>query len=232
MKKMMFLAALFAALTFSSCGGNKTSDATDAAADTTALDANGNSVVDPEAAAITTTEKLDSVLNAKDADPAAVKEAVASIEQKIEELKASGNTEAAAAYASKVKTYLTEHAEEIKKIDPTSVTVLDVVNAATNLPANATDAAKEAANAVTSDAAAAKEAAKTAAGAAKSAAESAAKSTVDNAKNKATSAAASATSAATKKVESAKSDAKKKADDAVQKGATKAAGAINKALGY
>jgi len=231
MKKLMFFAACFAALTFCSCGGNKTSDASAEAVDSTAVDADGNSVKDPAAAAATSTEQLDAVLNAENADPAKVKEAVAAIEKKVEEFKASGDTEAAAAYASNVKAFLTEHADQIKKIDPTSVTVLDVVNAAANLPTTATDAAKGAADAAVSDANAAKDAAKAAASTAKSAAENAAKNTVNSAKAAATSAAASATTAATQKVEKAKSDAKKKADDAVQKGANKAASAINKAFG-
>lgn len=211
------MVAAVAAFSFASCGGNKTNDSA-AEADSTAV------VAQAEAAADEATAQLDAVLAGENADPAKVKEALDGIKAKVEELQAAGDTEAAAAYASKVKEYIEEHADAIKNADPSSLTVLDLVNAAANLPQSAKDAASDAANAVTSDVDAAKAAGKAAVEGAADAAKAAATEKVTEAKE-------NAEAAAKAKVDETKQAAKDKADAAVQKGAQKASNAVNKALG-
>lgn len=220
MKKIVLMAAAVAAFTFASCGGNKTSDENVENADTVAVTDSAAATAEATAAADEATAKLDAALSAEKADPAQVSEAIEAIELKVKELQESGNTEAAAAYASKVKTYLEEHKEQLKNIDPSSLTVVDLVSAAANLPQSAKDAASEAVGAVTGDASAAKEAGKAAVEDVKSAAKSAA----SDAKTK-------VEDAAKAKVEEGKAKVQKKADEAVQKGAKKASDAVGKALG-
>lgn len=222
MKKIILMAVAVAAFTFTftSCGGNNTSDANAENADTTAV--GGEEAVTDEAvsAAEEATSKLDAVLSAENVNPAKVTEAVQAIEQKVKELQESGNVEAAAAYASKVKTYLEENKEKLKNIDPSSLAVVDLVNAAANLPESAKDAASDAVEAVTGDASAAKSAGKAVVEGAKSAAKSAVNEAKTNVEN-----------AAKSKVEEGKAKVQQKADEAVQKGAKKASDAVNKALG-
>lgn len=220
MKKIILMVAAMAAFTFTSCGGNQTSDGNVENADTVAVEGDEAVAAEAAAAADEATSKLDAVLSAENADPSKVSEAIASIEQKVKELQESGNVEAAAAYASKVKTYLEEHKDQLKSIDPSSLTVVDLVNAAANLPQSAKDAASEAVEAVTGDASAAKEAGKAAVEGAKSAATEAASKAKTDVEN-----------AAKAKVEEGKAKVQKKADEAVQKGAKKASDAVGKALG-
>lgn len=220
MKKIILMAAAVAAFTFTSCGGNKTSDANAESADTTAVEDAEAMTDEAVTAATEATSKLDAVLTAENADPSKVTEAVQAIEQKVKELQESGNLEAAAAYASKVKTYLEEHKEQLKNIDPSSLTVVDLVSAAANLPQSAKDAASEAVEAVKGDASAAKAAGEAAVESAKSAAKSAVNEAKTNVEN-----------AAKAKVEEGKAKVQKKADEAVQKGAQKATDAVKKGLG-
>lgn len=220
MKKIILMAAAVAAFTFTSCGGNNTSDANAENADTTAVEGEDALTAEAVSAAEEATSKLDAVLSAENADPAKVTEAVQAIEQKVKELQESGNVEAAAAYASKVKTYIEENKEKLQSIDPSSLTVVDLVNAAANLPQSAKDAASDAVEAVTGDASSAKAAGEAAVESAKSAAKSAVNEAKTNVEN-----------AAKAKVEEGKAKVQQKADEAVQKGAKKASDAVNKALG-
>lgn len=160
------MAVTFAALSFVSCGGNKTSEPT-TDADSAISDANADTDTQTaNADADAAIQSLDKAIAASKSNPEMVKQSVASIQQKIAELKASGNTEAAQAYASKLQTYLKSHADDIKSIDPQSVTVVDVVNAVANAPQTVKNAAQSAVQAAESDVNAARSAATKAATAA------------------------------------------------------------------
>ena len=114
MRKKTILGAFAAALLLASCGGNTTSnpsDADSAATDTAAVDTTAAAAGAAAAAvaagdAEAATAELEKALQEAQSDPAKVKEVNAAIQQKIEELKESGKTEEAAAYASKIKEYV------------------------------------------------------------------------------------------------------------------------------
>lgn len=230
MKKFALAVAAFAALTFASCGGNKTSDQNEAAQnDSTEVpvsDATIETTADAEGLADNLTTQLDAELQKDAPDAVKVKQLTDQIKQASEALQNSGNTEVAKAYASKVKNYLEQNADKIKSIDPQSITVLDVVNAAANLPQSAKDAAAQGVDAVKADG----QAAKAAAEAAKGAAESAGKQVVSDAKAAAKQTADKAKADAKAAGDAAVKKANDKANEAVQKGAAKASDAINKGL--
>ena len=231
MKKLVYAAALFAAFTFASCGGNKKSDAAAAdsmaeAVDTAVSDMTIESAADAEKLADQMTTQLDAELKSDNPDPAKVKQLTESIRQATESLKEGSNGEFATAYASKVKAYLEKNADKIKNIDPQSITVLDVVNAAANLPQSVKDAAAEGVDAVVGDGAAAKAAGQ----AVKAAAEQAGQKAVSDAKAAGQKAVSDAKAAAKAKADAAVQDANNKANAAVQKGAAKASDAISKGL--
>lgn len=230
MKKIMYVAALFAAVAFASCSGNKTSDAAseaDSTADSTVV-AEGETLDATQAAACadSLTAALDQELQSANPDPAKVKELTESIKTVTEKLQSQGDEEAVKSYTSKVKEYLTTNADKIKSIDPQSVTVLDVVNAAANLPQSVKNAAEDGVDAVKADGSAAKAAAEVA----KDAAKTAGKAAVSAAENKAKETASKAVSDAKAKKDAAVQKANDKANAAVQKGAQKASDAISKGL--
>ena len=220
MKKIAFAAALFAAFALASCGGNKTSDQNETAADSTELgtpvsDSTIEDAASAEQLADTYTAQLEKELAAEHPDPAKVKQISEQIRQAAETLQNSGNAEVAKAYASKVKAYVEKNAEKLKSVDPESVTVLDVVNTVANLPQSVKDAAAEGVDAVKGDGEAAKAAGKQAV--------NDAKATAQKAADRAKSDVKAARDAAAKK-------ANDKANEAVQKGAAKANEAVSKGL--
>ena len=220
MKKIAFAAALFAAFALASCGGNKTSDQNETAADSTELgtpvsDSTIEDAASAEQLADTYTAQLEKELAAEHPDPAKVKQISEQIRQAAETLQNSGNAEVAKAYASKVKAYVEKNAEKLKSVDPESVTVLDVVNTVANLPQSVKDAAAEGVDAVKGDGEAAKAAGKQAV--------NDAKATALKAADRAKSDVKAARDAAAKK-------ANDKANEAVQKGAAKANEAVSKGL--
>lgn len=213
MKKIVYVAALFAAFAFASCGGNKTSDQNGATADSVAVDepvgdAAIEDVAGAEKLADTYMAQLDALLKEKHPDVAKLKELTSQIGTAVENLQRSGNAEVVKTYASKVKNYLEENADKLRSIDPQSVKVMDVVNAAVNLPQSVKDAAEAGIDAAKSDGQTVKETM-----------ESAGKQAVDKAKADAK----AAHDAAVKK-------ANEKASEAVQKGADKANEAISNGL--
>lgn len=217
MKKIVYVAALFAAFAFASCGGNKTSDQNGATADSVAVDepvgdAAIEDVAGAEKLADTYMAQLDALLKEKHPDVAKLKELTSQIGAAVENLQRSGNAEVVKTYASKVKNYLEENADKLRSIDPQSVKVMDVVNAAVNLPQSVKDAAK-------SDGQTVKETMESAGKQAVSDAKAAGKQAVDKAKADAK----AAHDAAVKK-------ANEKASEAVQKGADKANEAISNGL--
>ena len=217
MKKIVYVAALFAAFAFASCAGNKTSDQNGATADSVAVDepvgdAAIEDVAGAEKLADTYMAQLDALLKEKHPDVAKLKELTSQIGAAVENLQRSGNAEVVKTYASKVKNYLEENADKLRSIDPQSVKVMDVVNAAVNLPQSVKDAAK-------SDGQTVKETMESAGKQAVSDAKAAGNQAVDKAKADAK----AAHDAAVKK-------ANEKASEAVQKGADKANEAISNGL--
>ena len=218
MKKIMYAAALFAAVAFASCSGNKTSDA--AVYDSTVVADETLDATQAAACADSLTTALEAELQKATPDAAKVKELTEAIRTTTEKLQSQGDEEAVKSYTSKVKEYLTTNAEKIKSVDPQSVTVLDVVNAAANLPQSVKDAAQSGVDAVKADGEAAK-----------NAAASAGQAAVNAAENTAKAAASKAVSDAQAKKDEAVKKANDKANEAVQKGAQKASDAISKGLG-
>lgn len=222
MKKIMYVAALFAAVAFASCSSNKTSD--EAVSDSTEVSTveAGETLDAAQAAACadSLTTALEAELKKSTPDAAKVKELTEAIRTTTEKLQSQGDEEAVKSYTSKVKEYLTTNAEKIKSVDPQSVTVLDVVNAAANLPQSVKSAAEDGVDAVKADGEAAK-----------NAAASAGKAAVSAAENTAKAAASKAVSDAQAKKDEAVKKANDKANEAVQKGAQKASDAISKGLG-
>lgn len=209
MKKIVYVAALFAAFAFASCAGNKTSDQNGATADSVAVDepvgdAAIEDVAGAEKLADTYMAQLDALLKEKHPDVAKLKELTSQIGAAVENLQRSGNAEVVKTYASKVKNYLEENADKLRSIDPQSVKVMDVVNAAVNLPQSVKDAAEAGIDAAKSDGQTVKE-------------------TMESAGKQAVSDAKAAHDAAVKK-------ANEKASEAVQKGADKANEAISNGL--
>ncbi len=224
MKKIVYVAALFAAFAFASCAGNKTSDQNGATADSVAVDepvgdAAIEDVAGAEKLADTYMAQLDALLKEKHPDVAKLKELTSQIGAAVENLQRSGNAEVVKTYASKVKNYLEENADKLRSIDPQSVKVMDVVNAAVNLPQSVKDAAEAGIDAAKSDGQTVKETMESAGKQAVSDAKAAGKQAVDKAKADAK----AAHDAAVKK-------ANEKASEAVQKGADKANEAISNGL--
>lgn len=191
MKKLLIMALALVGLTMASCGNKaKSGDAADSAA------------VDSTEAVATAAEAevnaLGEQLQAGDAS--AVEKTFTTIKEKYDELVSEGKVEEAAKYASQVKAFIDEHAEEIKNVANGNTTVSGLIDAVTNLPTNATDVANAAAAAVNADASAVKEAVE----AAPEAAKEAAKAKVEEVKKE-----------AANKVE-------EKANEAVNKGVDKA----------
>ena len=153
MKKTIFAATLFAAFTLAaaSCGGNKTSEEsvgdvdTTYCADSAAVNTDDVEIGDASTASAAADAAI-AELTAATADgkenPEQVKTTIEKVQKQIEQLKASGNAEAAEAYASKLKTYLTDNAEKLKSIDPQSVTVASAITAIANAPESVKSAAQ------------------------------------------------------------------------------------------
>lgn len=135
MKKVFFAAAILAAATLTGCG-NKTNAGAEGTADSLE---NVDSLMTGEAVdeADATFKDVEASLASKDAN--GLESAIASLKAKYDELVKSGKTEEAAAYAAKIKTYLEQHADEVKAIASGNSTVNEIVNTVTSLPTSAED---------------------------------------------------------------------------------------------
>lgn len=175
MKKLFIVAIAFVGLTFASCGEkNKSGEAVDST----------EVAVDSESEAIPAElSALGEQLEAKDAS--AVEKTLASVKETYDKLVAEGKIEEAAAYASKVKAYVEEHADAIKEATNGNVTVSSIIDAVKNLPTSADAAVAGAESAVKADAEQVKTQAKEAADAAVEGAKDAAKAKVEESKKKA-----------------------------------------------
>lgn len=219
MKKLFIMVCAAAALT--ACGGKQAPSASDVVADTvenTAADTTAAAATEADGAAASAAASVTSALekNLSSADAKSLKQTVADAKETYDKLVKEGKTEEAAAYASKIKEYVNQNADAIKKVASGDVTVTELINGFVNLPSSVKQSAADAKNAVNADANQAK-AAETAAKAAAAAAKSKVESDV-----KATEAAAKAAAAA--KVE----EGKQKVRDAANK---KVNDVLNKALG-
>lgn len=255
-KHLIFAAALVAAVTFSSCGGNSKSaapaaDSTEVTTDTASAQA-GAQALSPE------TQKTYDALTAQVSqavdkkDPKAVQTALANIAATYKALVNAGKLDEAKSYGSAVKDFVTKHATELKNLanaDKTAATttISDLVTGIENLPTAANTTAEEAKAAVTQDVvnlaspylqkgAAAAATAETAANAIKNAPE-AIKSAANTAASNAASTAETAAKTAVNNAEAAGKaavdkqvdKAQKKASDEVNKAQKKANDAVNKA---
>ena len=223
MKKLFIMVCAAAALT--ACGGKQAPSASDVVADTvenTAADTTAAAAAEADGAAASAAASVTSALekNLSSADAKSLKQTVADAKETYDKLVKEGKTEEAAAYASKIKEYVNQNADAIKKVASGDVTVTKLINGFVNLPSSVKQSAADAKNAVNADANHAKAGAKAAETAAKAAA-AAAKSKVES-DVKATEAAAKAAAAA--KVE----EGKQKVRDAANK---KVNDVLNKALG-
>lgn len=175
MKKLFIMAIALVGLTLVSCGDkNKSGEAVDSTEVATEA---ANEEVPAELA------NLSEQLNAKDAS--AVEKTLTTVKETYDKLVAEGKVEEAAKYASQVKAYIDEHADQIKEAANGNVTVSGIVDAVTNLPTSVESAASGAASAVKSDVGQVKSQGKEAVNAAKDVVESAPKAIVEEGKKKA-----------------------------------------------
>lgn len=235
MKKVLFMFAAVAALTFTACGNSSKGGAeTDSVSDTTAVTDSSAAAVAPEDANALTGQ-LSKLVEAKDAN--AVAKLLESAKQKAAEM-AKNNPEQAKAYVSALQTWVNNNAAAIKAAvaNAGNTTVANAVSTAVGAVStiNPDDVVKSIAASAESDAQAAGskllESAK--AGAAEAvenskvgeAAEKAAetKKAIDEAPQK-------AADAVNKKVSEAQEKANKKANEAVNKANKKVNDAVNNA---
>jgi hypothetical protein len=237
MKKILFLAAAVAAMTFAACG-NKSQSAAPAAdsAQSDSVAAVDTASLAPEAKAAlgALTLQLQKAVESK--DPKAVTTALANLEATYKTLVNTGNLEDAKTYGSAIKQFVSESADSIKQIASGNTTIAELVNGIANLPTTAETTAEQAKAAVSEDVVNLASSAIAKGASAKATAETAAAAL----KNAPATAASVASAAATTAVETAKTNAenkvnekvnetKEKANDAVNKAANKANEAVNNA---
>lgn len=119
-------------IALASCGG-KTAPST-AGADSTAT--------------TTVTTEVDSLTSAletqvKEKDPTKLQATLTTVQDKYEELVAEGKTEEAKSYASKIKEFVTAHADDLKGVAKNNKTLSSIVDGIGKLPTNISDAAKK-----------------------------------------------------------------------------------------
>lgn len=222
MKKIMFAVVAFAALTFTACGGNKTSDAATEAdsaaveevgAETASIDDPATATAETASAAATAIVKeLEAALNGAAEDPSVVDAAMAKVQETVQQLQAAGNTEAASAYASKVQEFVSTNTEKLKN-STAATTVSGLLTSAISGSSTVNDAASDAVDAVKADASGLKENAK-----------AAVDEKVSEAKGKVSEAKENAKTKVNEKVNEAASKAATKTNEAVQKGLGKVLG--------
>ena len=149
-KTTIFAAAAALALSTQGCG-NK-SAGTAEGIDTVAV----GEVQDGAAGiAAATTEQISKLIESKDA--AGLQSAIEGVKAKYAELVSSGKMEDAKKYAAQVQAFLKEHSEEIKAAVGENATVASLIDKVANLPMDAAEAAKAAAETAKEDAKAAVE---------------------------------------------------------------------------
>ena len=187
-----------AAITLSSCGGNK-AEATEDGADTLNVEAPA-SMDEADAVASELSAALES------ADAAQTTSVIAQAQEKIQALINEGNVEQAKVYAEKVQTFLNENAEKIKSVGVDVTPVTNLLQTVTNAAAGTVSAAEETANGAVE------------------AAKAAGEQKVEEAKTKATDAVNAEVDKAQQKANEAVNNAATKATEEVTKGVGKLLG--------
>ena len=192
MKKFFIMAMAVAAISFTSCGNkNQSAAPTDETEVSTTLEA-AKGVVDQ------LKEKIEA------GDSQAIGEAVQTAVNKLAEMVAKGDTEAAKQYQEQIKSFVEENAEKIKEATGGDEAVSKLIDSFVNVPVKAEEAVEDA-----------KEAAEEKVEDAKEAVEQ----KIEDAKKEAADKVEEAKEAAAKKVEEAKDAAAQKIEDAKKKAA-------------
>ena len=189
MKKIAMFAIGIVSMCMVSCGGSTKSETVDA--DSVSVETTDTTNIVPDLDKVTAA--LESG-NSKDAE-AEVKK----LQEKIQQLAESGDTETAKAYALQLQQWFDKNKEKVEEAAKNGATIGQLVDAVKNLPSTIVDNANDAADAAKADAETIKEATKQQAEEAKQAAVEKAENKVNEATEKVTEKANEAVSNATKK---------------------------------
>lgn len=250
----VFLFATVIALTLASCGNKSQSNAPEA--DSTAVETVDSTAATTEEAATPLTEEakatvenltgeLQKAITAKDSK--ATIATLANLQTIYKNLVVQGKLDEAKSYGSAIKTFVSNHADDIKNVAEGNTTVAQLVEGIKNLPTSASTTAEQAKEAIKQDvinlasptiakgataiatAEAAAETVKNLPASVKTAAETAATQAVNNAKTSAENKAKEEVQKVNDKANAAVNNAKAKAAQEVNKANQKANDAINKA---
>lgn len=250
----VFLFATVIALTLASCGNKSQSNAPKA--DSTAVETVDSTAATTEEAATPLTEEakatvenltgeLQKAITAKDSK--ATIATLANFQTIYKNLVVQGKLDEAKSYGSAIKTFVSNHADDIKNVAEGNTTVAQLVEGIKNLPTSASTTAEQAKEAIKQDvinlasptiakgataiatAEAAAETVKNLPASVKTAAETAATQAVNNAKTSAENKAKEEVQKVNDKANAAVNNAKAKAAQEVNKANQKANDAINKA---
>ena len=189
MKKIAMFGIGIVSMCMVSCGGSTKSETVDA--DSVSVETTDTTNI------VSDLDKVTAALesgNSKDAE-AEVKK----LQEKIQQLAESGDTETAKAYALQLQQWFDKNKEKVEEAAKNGATIGQLVDAVKNLPSTIVDNANDAADAAKADAETIKEATKQQAEEAKQAAVEEAESKVNEATEKVTEKANEAVSNATKK---------------------------------
>lgn len=189
MKKFAMFAIGIVSMCMVSCGGSTKSETVDA--DSVSVETTDTTNI------VSDLDKVTAALesgNSKDAE-AEVKK----LQEKIQQLAESGDTETAKAYALQLQQWFDKNKEKVEEAAKNGATIGQLVDAVKNLPSTIVDNANDAADAAKADAETIKEATKQQAEEAKQAAVEKAENKVNEATEKVTEKANEAVSNATKK---------------------------------
>ena len=206
MQKLKTLTLSALAMMLVACQGGKTSDAPQA--DSTAAEAMTEAVDAAVAQADSAVAELQACLDADHKDATHIERVINQAQATIEHLRAQGDTLAAAAYASRLQSYVQQKANLIEQAAPATSAVLSAINEAATLPQNVTSAVQQA----------------------EAEAKSAAQTKVDQAKADVEAKAEQAQTQAQDRVDQVKAEAKQKAASKVQEAAQKANETVAKGL--
>lgn len=148
MKKTFIMVCTAIALV--SCGGRTAPTAADVVSDTVEQATAQTEEAEEIPAAEAVTAQLDEQLKSGDAKTLA--KTLADAKATIEKLQSEGKADEAAAYSAKLKEYVDTNKEALNKVAKGDVTVAELVNGISNLPANLEQGAAEAQNAAEANA--------------------------------------------------------------------------------
>lgn len=236
----VFLFATVIALTLASCGNKSQSNAPEAGS--TAVETVDSTAATTEEAATPLTEEakvtvenltgeLQKAITAKDSK--ATIATLANLQTIYKNLVVQGKLDEAKSYGSAIKTFVSNHADDIKNVAEGNTTVAQLVEGIKNLPTSASTTAEQAKEAIKQDVInlASPTIAKgaTAIATAEATAIATAEAAAETVKNLPASVKTAAETAATQAVNNAKTSAENKAKEEVQKVNDKANAAVNNA---